>query len=363
MRIGIVTFHWSKNYGAALQAYALKIKLENMGYDVNIINYKPKYPKKRESLDSRMKDYILKILLIMERKNKNKLHNNFYEFEKNYFNETGEIYYNINEINNIKYDCIISGSDQLWNPKLTGGMLDRVYFCDFDSTIAHKYVAYAASIGEKNINFNDATLFTKYLKNFNYISVRERNLIDELGKYTDKNIDHVLDPTLLLDSKDYKIIEQEVKIEKPYLLIYQNTKNSIIYSIAKKIAKQKKLKIYEVAYRKQVPSHGVSQITFAGPREFLYLFNNADFILTNTFHGTVFSIIYKKDFISIPLQGRESRVESLTEKLKLKNRLIYNKDENIDAVLKSKINYDEVYKYLDIERIESQKFLEMSING
>lgn len=361
MKVGILTFHWSNNYGAALQTYALKTYLQSIGIDAFVIDYHKVYPKRKDSLKNKTKNSLLKVLLLPYKNKLKKQKDGFNYFRNTYFNLT-KSYNDISSLDGIDCDYIFCGSDQIWNSNLTGDRLEEAYFANF-KTPAIK-VAYAASIGEKILPQRDEKLFEKLITNFDYISVRESQLVSELKKYTDKEIKHVLDPTLLLDTDDYIKIASKKIISEPYLLIYQNTRNNEIYKIAKEIAKKRNLKIYEVGYKKQYPYTGVPIIQNAGPQEFLSLYQHAEYIVTNTFHGTVFAIQFKKQFVSIPLKGRESRVVSLANILNIEKRLVkdYNeyKEKNI---IKENIKYDLVYEKLNKARLTSKAFIENLMKG
>lgn len=354
VRVGILTFQWSNNYGAALQAFALKKYLEKNGYEPCIIDYRLSSREKKH-VKRGIKDYVLSLLLIPYRKQLKMQKNNFDRFRKKYFNLTVPCR-TLQQLEKIDEDFIVCGSDQIWNPKLTGGELERAYFADFQT--AAKKIAYAASIGEKHIRKEDEEKYRVLLNNFDHISVRENDMIVEIGKYTNKHISQVLDPTMLLGADDYENLSLSRVINKPYLLIYQNSRNNDVYKIAKQVAKDKGLRIYEVGYRKQFPLTGIPIIQDAGPVEFLSLYRYADFIVTNTFHGTVFAIQFKKDFISIPLKGRESRICSLASKLHFENRLINGFDDvTVTKLSHTPMDYDSIYQRLDLAKGESVMFL------
>lgn len=356
MKIGIVTFHWSRNYGAALQTFALKKFLSTQNVNVSIINYNPNYKKKKKSINNIIKDNILKFLLMFDKKNDCKQKNSFNTFRKEYFNLTKDTK---NELDYEQFDIIFCGSDQIWNPNLTGGSIDKHYFGLFENIKADFIFSYAASIGENELPISSTKDFSKYVSSLDKISVRERQIIDEVKKYCSKNIECVVDPTLLLEKKDYlAILNNSDMFEKPYLLIYQNSKNKDVYKIAKKIAKEKKLEIIEIAYRKQYPPTGIKTITYAGPKEFLNLYNNASFVVTNTFHGTVFAVQFEKNFVSIPLKGRESRVVNFANITGLQERLLFGySDSSLENLMNLNIDYTAVKHRLEKEKNASKQYI------
>lgn len=353
MKIGIVTFHWSRNYGAALQTFALNEFFRKEKFDSYIINYNPIYKKKKKSFSNIIKDNVLLLLLLFDKKNNNKQLESFQNFRNEYFNLTN------NTNKKKRFDMIFCGSDQIWNPNLTGGCLDRHYFGLFEDIDSQSISSYAASIGENRVPLNAVKDFSQYISALDNISVREKQIVDEVKKYTSKDVQCVVDPTLLLTKEDYlKITDNHDKIENQYVLIYQNSKNADVYKIARKIAKEKNIKIIEVAYRKQYPPTGIKTITSAGPKEFLSLYNNASYIVTNTFHGTVFAIQFEKEFVSIPLKGRESRVENLANITGLNDHLLNcAEDVKLDNIIKSKIDYSLVKEKLEVERNKSKQYI------
>ena len=196
------------------------------------------------------------------------------------------------------------------------------------------------------------------------ISVREQQSISEIGKYTETEVVDSIDPTLLLGRKDYEKILNPVDVKKPYLLIYQNTKNPEIYRIAEYISKREKLDIVEITYRRQVSGPKRRQVMNAGPKEFLGWYRDASYIVTNTFHGTVFSIIFEKNYVSIPLKGREDRVLNLSNKLLLNNRLISRFDEvEIEKIVNTKIDYKLVKERIIIERDRAAEYIDRAIGA
>lgn len=361
MKIGIVTFHWSRNYGASMQTFGLKTFLEKKGHNVVLVNYKPNLSKKRESLSSHIKGFILNRLLIIDAYNIRRQKKAFSDFQKEYFGTTSDLIDDIEKIDE-QYDLLICGSDQIWNPNLTGNVLDKAYFGIFPNSKCTKVVSYAASIGEKHVPKEYVKEFKEYIKNLELISVRETQMINEIRDYTEKEVVDSIDPTLLLKKQDYEKIIKSTNISQPYLLIYQNTKNPIVYCIAEYIAKKKGIRIVEIAYRRQIGGPKRKQILNAGPKEFLQWYRNASYVVTNTFHGTVFSIIFEKEYISIPLAGREDRVLNLSEKLSLNNRLMEKFDKaSIDVVLDDSINYDSVKKKIENERKKATAYIDRAI--
>lgn len=363
MKIGILTFSWSRNFGAALQTFALKTYLDKLGCETYIIDYHPIRKKPNQTVVNKIKSILLYILLIPDRKRLHGQIEKFNQFSDMYFNKT-QLCLNAEMIETLRFDVVFYGSDQIWNYKLTGGRLDPVYFADFKKAIAPRNIAYAASIGERDFQEEDKKTVQKFLKNFDLISVREQQIVETVQRLTKLTVKNVLDPTLLLEKKDYEKIRSNINKRTPYVLIYQNTRNNEIYEIAKYIAAKNKWAILEIGYRKQVPNPGVPMIFDLGPSDFLSYYSQAEFVVTNTFHGTVFAIQFEKQFISIPLKGRESRVENLGIKLGIENRLVYGfKKEEVDKICDFPIDYSKVQKKLKIEQDLSYQYIDNALGG
>ena len=247
MKIGILTFHCAHNYGAVLQCYATQEFLRSKGHDVEIINYRPEYLLRpyrlfdkgnitRGGFKRLLKNIVQELIIFPTRYSRWKVFQRF-------INKRLSLSKPFTELSSVPntYDAYIIGSDQVWNPNITCGF-DEVYFCNFPfSKGDKKYIAYAASMESKALSATDSQFYHEHLKNFDEISVREKNLQELLSSFTDVSIHHVLDPTLLI-SRDVwnRFVAVSIPKEK-YVLVYghhEKTKN-----FAKEIAKQLSAKV------------------------------------------------------------------------------------------------------------------------
>lgn len=363
-KVGILTFHNAHNWGASLQLYALKTYLENLGYEVKVINYRNKtiesnylYNQKIDVKVNSVKRVLKYIFLEVEKlysdsqyKEKWKKFNEFI----NKMTDNDDEIKDIEKLSELDVDYFICGSDQIWNYTLTNG-LDGVYFCDFNTKA--KKIAYAASMGVKSLPDEEEKKFRQYLQNFDNISVREESLKEYAQKMTDKEIEKVLDPTLLLEREAYANIEKKVNLKK-YLLLYTLIDDKRLTKISKYIAKKLGLEVVELRYKKSITRIGKKQIANIGPEEFLGLIDGADFVITNSFHGTVFSILFNKKFYTVPIKLVNSRIENLLRITNLEKRCIRNIDEiNIEDT----INYEDVILKIKEEKNKSEEFLKKSL--
>ena len=370
MRAGILTFHNANNYGAVLQAYALQQQLIDNNIETKIIDYRLKeideeYKLFRIDLVKKMlkqKKYLeaCKILpyncLMLKSRLKKKLR--FNKFSKKNLKLTNRCK-SYQDINLLNYDAYICGSDQIWNSNITNKIND-VYFCAFNKDENIKKIAYAASMGKTNYSKDEEKIFKENLNNFTNIGVREKQLKEYTENFTDKKVVQVLDPTLLLKNDRWKKISSEYKIDKKYLLIYSLEINNNILSVAELIASEYKLEIVIIGNKSIRNQNKYIILNDIGPAEFLGVFEKCEYVITNSFHGTCFSIINKKNFYTIPHSSAGSRMISLLETLGIKNRLITNISE---INLNDKIDYLKVNNKLKVERQYSLKFINDALFG
>lgn len=329
MRIGILTFHCAHNYGAVLQCYALQETLKQMGHDVEIIDYRPKYLStpyvifdKKRFLSKNpiflIKHSIGEILLLPTRI---KRYNAFDKFINNRLNLSHRI---IKRTIPDNYDVYIMGSDQIWNPKITQGF-DPIYFGFFDFPKTNKkYISYAASMEIKLLDEKSADYYHKALNNFDSVSVRETNLAKLLQPLTSKKIDTVLDPTLLANTNVWNNIAVQPSIKRKYVLVYQVRYNKSTLRIAHNIANQINAFVIEIMAWPTI-YHNKNRLQCSSPEGFLGLIKNAACVITTSFHGTAFSLIFNRSFYCIQLNdGGDTRSQSLLNSIGLSDRMIKN---------------------------------------
>lgn len=261
--------------------------------------------------------------------------------------------YILEDIQNMNKDIFIVGSDQVWTSGITGG-LDPVYLLDFP-TKARK-ISYAASIYGGSIPKSELPVFQRCLADFEKISVREGKLAESIQKACNYPVVTVLDPTLLLNAEKYEeLICTERLCENKYLLAYFVTDQPILANAAKAIAEYLQLRLIEIHYYKK-ETENKDYVADAGPAEFLWYIKHSEYILTNSFHGTVFSILFSKNFYSI--YGEDARMDHLLNQLGLASRHIVNLTENIKI---EPVDYKNVGQNLDYLRKASEEFLTESL--
>lgn len=357
MRIGILTFHYAHNYGAMLQAYALSHFLNQHGFDAEIIDYRLHYIYRNHERYNILGYYkwlhetntffisILKTLKSYHKhRNKSLQWYRFEDFLNLRLRKSNRIY-NVQEIK--CYDYIICGSDQIWNTQLTGGSNNPYWGNGIAPQIP--MISYAASSGGSNIDIPIEQLKNK-LKRFNDISVREKTLCDWLNGLEIKS-ECSIDPVFLLSSKEWqKLGACEQNNTNRFLLIYAFQEDLTIYKIADKIARQLKLKIVRLCYKKRTDLADVCDSCFqddcCGPQDFIKYFVNASFVCTTSFHGVAFSILLNKQFYSISPKKYSERVSSVLNKFGLGGRAINGIE---DVNLKDQIDYANINKLISDE--------------
>lgn len=346
-----LTIPTAENYGSVLQAYALRSFLEEEGYDVDVINYEPEYLKNRYSLfkidnSSFIKCFKTFISSSVNFYNKVLKKVRFRGFQKKYIGICNHKLDNIKELE--RYNTVFVGGDQLWNTRITN------YNTDFflDKLDIKNKIGFSVSMGYNDRTVEEVSFYKKYINNFNYIYVRENTDVGFLNSIsTLDNINYVLDPTLLVEKDIWIKLAKRSKrvIHKKYILVYifNQDKNSIL--LIKKIGDTLRLPVYIIknAFRKY-DENGFINIKCVGPLQFVNLFSNAEYIVTNSFHGTAFSIIFEKNFNCIPYSGTENRMISLLNILKLQKAL--NNEMNI-------FDYSSVNSILDIERKRAREII------
>lgn len=337
MKVGILTFHDAHNYGAVLQAFALKKYIQKLGYEVKIINYHHEtipdgFP--REANEKRWEK--------------------FNRFIKGLIDNEEKVYTTEEELEKLDIDFWICGSDQIWNTDITRGF-NRGFFLDFETR--GKKISYAVSMGIPELPKEYEDKFKESLEKIDKISVREESLKNYAEKFVDKEIARTLDPTLLLEEDDYNDLILDNK-HGEYILIYALGPDDRLTQIANKVADEKGAKIIELNDKRK-ENYFCEQISEAGPEEFLTLIKNAKAIITNSFHGTIFSIIFKKEFYTITRLNRNSRMENILKIVDMEDRLI-DKIEDLDKIKEQ--NFEKAYVRLKNEKEKSKDFLKKSLN-
>jgi len=377
MKIGILTIHDSPNYGACLQCYALWKYLSDQGYDCEIIDLHrpgahPDYIPSRKYRRTRpvQKSLLKNLKLLLKRSlGKKPLQRQYYNEESkikfdafNSLYTKGKPYNNIDEFfdNPPQYDVYISGSDQLWNP--TQIYCIEPYFLTFVSGAEKKKISFSTSIGITELTDKEKDLFKQWLSDFTAISVREKQAKELLSSFVDREVIQTSDPTFLLLHSEWKEIANYPEIKTPYILYFALHWDRDLLDYCKRLSAESGLPLYVVNQSQPSPTDGsYFAIKDAGPRDFIGYIANADMVITDSFHGTVFSIIMgSKNFYTYiaPNSNRGSRIEDLLNTFSLSNHILNNDFErNYKELQGSKPDKDMNMSIIQQERKRSASFL------
>lgn len=356
MRIGILTFHRAHNYGAVLQCYALQETLKRMGHDVQVIDYRQPWiedfytlfgwnmikrnSRSASSLFKYLKGSLKKWILAPEKAR------NFRQFREDFLN----LSLPCTDVMPQMYDCYVVGSDQLWSLHCLGGEADRIYMGDFARPEGSRLVGYAISADIKSVRESEA-LLKETLPGFDALSMREREVAETVNQLTGCACEVCLDPTLLTDASLWNPLLADVP-EKEYVLMYEVRWNP-----------QTKGKLREKAEELAAavgPHCKVIDLTRVNRpvTEFVSLFRNASYVVTTSFHGIVFSIIFGIPFYALPLWGGyDLRYMELLRSLGAEDRLI-GFDTPMTPV---SMDFTSVKERLAARQKESMAFIEKSL--
>lgn len=333
MKIGIMTINSAYNYGCVLQAWSLQKFLEKEGHEAQIINYRLPEIDSVYVLFRNKKKFGFKPLNSLYNKLRHikfnrtqapriKKAEKFEHFINEIMNTTPVVYTTYRELKENQaaepYDILITGSDQVWNSAITKG-LKPAYFLGFDQS--KKKISYAASIGKTVLSKAESDFMKYYLKEYSHIAVREYSAQELLAPIVSDPVEVVLDPTLLLERKDFEAIKQPYKIDQPYILVHIIGEDKRLMRIVRRVAGQLGLPIVQNRMKKQYKAE-IANFADAGPGEFLSLIENAEMVITNSFHATVFSIIYGRNFITVPHKTYPERMANLLKEAGLEDHLV-----------------------------------------
>lgn len=375
MKIGILTQPLENNYGGLLQAYALQKILKDLGHEVWTVDLpfrKTLYLDSRALMGRIVRKYLLRnkdIKIILHEPNKKEKeiiqqHTRKFIEENIILTDRIPLVEKIDRLKKYQFDAFVVGSDQVWRPMYSPGI--PTFFLDFvqnDRNI--KRIAYAASFGtdEWEITPKLTEKCAKLAREFDSISVREDSGVMLCKDYLGVTAQHLVDPTLLIKKEDYiRLIENEnVPIKEKTIMVYVLDQTNEKKSIIDKVKQYFNLEINSVmpasVFSKESRKK-IEQCIYPPVTHWLRGFLDADFVVTDSFHGTVFSIIFEKPFITVVNESRGiARFKSLLKKFDLEHRLISNIGEINTKLLKEKIDYSKINTILKEEQRKSLNFL------
>lgn len=372
MKTALLSVHSDPNYGSMLQAYALSAALNKLGCENEYINYEPY---KKQNILARLIKRIIKILLVLLHiKKSNEAEYSFWsspEFrnQKELFGQfhrvnipTSKIKYYRNTIHkaNDIYRCFVIGSDQTWSPLLSSNpySISFLPFVDKESIKC----SYAPSIGTTHITKEYLEVLKENLASFKHLSCREYANADLLSSYIGKKVEYVLDPTLLLTKHDWLMLSEPIDLPKQFVLCYILGMKDNIYKYASKLADQKKLSLYIIVTRPEYINYP-NALKDVSVGQFLSLINQASYVVTDSFHGSLFSINMGTNFFAFtkrcPTKGMNDndRIGDFLNVIGLDNRFKADNDQSIE----DDIDFESVYNKIDKYRRISYSYLEQIV--
>lgn len=348
MRIGILTFHRAHNYGALLQAYALKTYLTSLGHEVSFVDYWPEWHAnayriwnkdafQKASLGGKIKMLVVFILTLSRRYRRVR---GFESFMRNYLNLPKTAKYTKASICfDENHDLIVVGSDQVWRNWIKKNIyigFDPIYFAE-GLPRQVKYITYAASMGIIDYNSEEEKFLRDVLSNFSKISVREKTLqtlLSDLGYQSEI----VADPVFLLSKEQWNaLLPSKRFMRDKYVLFYRLVCSDEASILAHEIAKKMNCRLITITATVPLLPHK-DELQTSSPLQFLHALRDAEFVIATSFHGTAFSIIFEKPFYVMGLGKNADRVISLLNRLRLENRYLLHpsdKEKKVDNAMGS----------------------------
>lgn len=364
-KIGILTYHSGFNYGACLQAYALRTIIGRLGYDCEIINFETeRFVASREMFSrkpTRFKEVVKVITRLPYWKSLHKREDLFNKYTFDVLHATERFKTEQEVIDNIdKYSCIVCGSDQIWNlSQQDAPAANLLFYLNFPKN--QRRVSYAASFGKwvkEAPQCEDK--FLPWLKQFDAISVREKSGV-EYVKSLGLKCELTLDPTVLLDKADYDKICTKRLLKEKYICMFGWNTNDDLVAAAKVVSRKLGLPVYNIVPPPRKMFCGIPRKLDVGPCEFLSMIKHAEFVVTNSFHGTAFATTFEKPYVSIVTGNADTRMKSLLDQLGLSDHLVKKEEMNIDKLLKT--DFSKVRAKKTDLRKASIEFLINSLKG
>ena len=393
-KVGTIAFSHTDNYGGVLQAYALQRAIIGLGYDSEVINYDPsRMPGRARHILGVIFRRLFKALqligspsVLIKRLNKGILHvpsrhphkssgtrgDKFRDFRDKYIKSSIRRWTTLEELmcERPKYDAYITGSDQVWNPYMmrTDGepRFDPAYFLVFAPE--HLRISYAPSISVPKIPPQQWEAFSKLVSGIRHLSCREHDGAMQIKNASGRVVNHVLDPVFLLEPEDWMRIANNPPNER-YLLCYFLGSSRSNRTLSKRIAERLGLKIRVISSFPDDESHlGAKSVSGVGPTEFLELIRGAQYICTDSFHGTAFAVIFEKPFSVFDREqdddGKKSmtsRIHGLLSQLSLSGRFV-SRDANAKDIDHS-VDYLQARAQLRQRRAESLNYLRTALHS
>lgn len=356
MKTLTVTFHHTTNYGASLQAYALQRKIKSLGHDNVVFEYPDSgryYSRIRLSNPRRaLISSFFNVTKFFRKKEHLRLRESFKQFKKNNMQLT-RVFSSIEDLqeNTPDVDCLITGSDQVWNMR-SNRRFKPAHFLDFGDKNLKRF-SYAASIEKLNYTEEQKEYVNNVLESFDGISVREQSAKEYIESFSNHNPKVVLDPVFLLTKEEWRTIAKEPRVKGAYILVYQVLSNPNMQKVVNKLSRDTGYPIVSV-------NNGThrwirADYTFfdVSPEELIGLYDDAAIVVSTSFHGTALGLIFNKPTYSLIKGTSSNRASDLLNKIEMSEFLI----SSLENLPEPRINVEQLNKNLDRERNNSIEFL------
>lgn len=349
MKCSIITIHHIHNFGSIFQAYSLYRFLEKNGYETDLVDYRPAYYETGKNKVKTLIGRALNFGAYQRRKHKfENFINTCDKLSSQRFTTQSELekYYGEDD------RTFIAGGDQLWNNYHPCGN-DDAYKLTFVKK--GKKLAYGTSMGRDNFAEGELSALAEKVEDFETIMLRERSGVEQLGRHSKVPLSHAIDPVGLLDVEEFKKIAKKPDISEPYAVMYLADSSPALDAAVEKLSKEMGLKIVHICGFKKKCYCDVFEKD-SGPEEILGYILNADFVLSASFHATMFSLLFNKPFATLlPGAKTNARIEDILSYVGLENRIIHTAEET--DRLTSKIDFTSVNEKIDEFRAVSQQKL------
>lgn len=347
------------NYGSALQTWSLHQAIIKIGYNPVLVDYCPDILLDKDPLNpfgnmwdqdeesKRMVELTMPAIRANYEKFDRFYHDQFVRTSQKYTSK------NFDKIAKEGLDGFICGSDTIFCPDEFG--FDDGYYANYE-VMKGKSVSYAASFGDPHFTEEAYQILNERIKNFRALGIRENKMIPYLKSHTLIPVQRTIDPTLLLTTEDYDEIIDEVPEYEPYLLLYSRRHSPQMEAYAEKLAEEHGWKIVEISLRATNGERGHIMRYDAGVEEFLSLVKHAEYVVTNSFHGMIFSVQFRRPFVIFSREQCDNKILELLELFGLSDRMLINGTEQFEA-----IDYDSVHRSIALARAKSLEFLKMEL--
>jgi len=343
-KAGIITFHNAENYGAALQTYALMTTLQKLGCEPHVVDYRNR--------GVFMRNLVKNLYYALTFQHPLKNYRAYRDFRREYLHLSERAYHTLAEFeaDANQYDVLFFGSDQIWNPDLSNGF-DPLYFGQFATSA--KKIAYAASVGKDQLTPQERQAINQLIRAFDAVAVREETLLPLL----EGDVACSVDPCMLLSREEWGQIAGTIRLDEGYILVYQLFPNKAILQAALHSARILKKRVALISpYIAFQNAGSVIKLGRISPNDFLAYYQHADLVFSDSFHGTLFSILFQKTFYTLLPAEKTGRITSLLDKLSLSDRII---DQPVETL--QKVDYEQVLPRFEAEAHRSLDYIRRNL--